>query len=197
MALPPPHENEELRRLRDVLARTPLAVLEPLRDEDYWLLGKYVQLYNFLEFNLRRAAQIFVEAGIIERPQRLGSHNLIETVKQGVMRLNTADEPAADTLGKLSEIEDRRGFRNLLAHWPAKRIPQEDALVLLSQDSADAKRMLGRENTAAHCSHAVVALPDLRGLVLHMDEYEIWLARKTAQWFARYHGTTTTNAPDV
>jgi hypothetical protein len=96
-------------------------------------------------------------------------------------------ENVADTLLKLDEIERRRGFRNLLAHWAARRLPGEDAIVFFTMDGFDERQISGADMPFGdHARTAIVDLADLRGLFGHMAEYEKWIGYKVAEWHARF-----------
>jgi hypothetical protein len=75
----------------------------------------------------------------------------------------------------------------LLAHWAAKRIPGEDAIVLMSKDGRDEKQISGEDQSRDdYVRTAIFDLADLRGLVQHIVDYEVWLATKTVEWHKRY-----------
>lgn len=190
MALPPSHVTRQVQHLRDTSDRTPIHQLEMLVPDDFRLIGTFVQIYNFLELNLRRSIDIFDRAKLLQRPKRIGRGRWVELANLAVQAMDPAQEPIAETLGRLTEIDDRRSWRNLLAHGAAKRIPAHDALVLISQDSADAQRLFGQSNMPDQCWYAVVRLPDLRGLTIHINQYERWLSEKTSEWHRRYLPTT-------
>ena len=169
-----------------------MSKLENLKPEDFRIIGAYVQLYNFLEFNCRRAVEVFAGAGMLQRPtagkpQRVHVSKLVETARGVVERMDPAVEDVPDALAKLDEIERRRGFRNLLAHWAARRIPGQDAIVLFSMDGYDERQISGadvpfRDNART----AIIDLADIRGLLIHMADYDRWMGHKVAEWYARY-----------
>ncbi|MGN8139218.1 hypothetical protein ACTJLC_31550 [Paraburkholderia sp. 22099] len=97
-------------------------------------------------------------------------------------------EDIPDTIGRLNELEFRRPYRNLFAHWAAKRIRGQDALYLMSHDARDAEQAMVGPIDRSHAGFAIVLLPDVRGLVQHIAQYESWLAQKTAAWYERYGG---------
>ena len=57
--------------------------------------------------------------------------------------MDAAVENIPETIRILAIIERRREIRNLLGHWAARRIPNEDAIVLLTKDESDAMQISG------------------------------------------------------
>ncbi|MGZ8160354.1 MAG: hypothetical protein ACXWT4_16305 [Methylobacter sp.] len=183
MALPEAFESEQLRIVQEHFLTLELSELLQLEREDTFLIGAFVQIFNFIEFNLRRSLEVFCSAGLVTRKKHFRTSELVELTKKVVMNLERSSPELNDTLEKLDEIEFRRPFRNLLAHWAAKRIPGHDAIVLLSMDTKDALTVVGNNAiTKDHCFFSILMLPDLRGLLNHISMYEVWLAKKTSEW---------------
>lgn len=183
MAIPAPFESEQLQSLRAHYETLELHDLLPLAREDIFLIGAFVQTFNFIELNLRRSIEVFCAAGLIAPKKQVHTSELVELVKNAVSKLGLAAPELSDTLGKLDEIEFRRPVRNLLAHWAARRVPGYDAIALLSMDKKDTKAALGVQTvTKDHCAYSLLMLPDLRGLFAHISTYDVWLAEKTSAW---------------
>lgn len=186
MALPAPYVTAPLESLKTMLGDDPWAHLENLRSDDLVLIAAFIQTFNFIELNLRRSVSSFVRAGLIPDKKRIGPSDLVEMAVSAVTRLDPTIEDIPDTVRRLKELEFRRTYRNLFAHWAAKRIRGHDALYLMSHDSNDAKRAMVGEIDCSHAGFAILLLPDVRGLVQHIGQYESWLARKAADWYLRY-----------
>lgn len=183
MAIPAAFESDQLQSLRAYFETLELPDLLPLEREDMFLIGAFVQVFNFIELDLRRSIEAFCAAGLITPKKQFHTSELVELVKNAVSQLDRVAPELSDTLGKLDEIEFRRPFRNLLAHWAARRVPGHDAIVLLSMDKKDAKAALGVQTvTKDHCAYSLLMLPDLRGLLVHISTYDEWLAKKTSEW---------------
>lgn len=87
MALPEHYRTEENKRIEKALLMTPITELESLTMNDLQLIGAFVQLYNFLELNLRRSVAVFAQAGLVEKSQGLlTSSKLVQTAKHAVAR---------------------------------------------------------------------------------------------------------------
>ena len=183
MAIPEAFESEQLKELRAYYETLELGDLLPLEREDMFLIGAFVQVFNFIELNLRRSIEVFCAADLIERKKSFHTSELVELVKTAVTRLSIAGAELDDILGKLDEIEFRRPYRNLLAHWAGRRIPKHDAIVLLSMDGKDALAALGASTISQdYCAYSIMLLPDIRELLAHVSTYGEWLAKKTAEW---------------
>jgi hypothetical protein len=161
-------------------------------DADLQLMGRYIQIYNFIELNLRRSIEVFARAGLLEasaarKHHKLAPSALTPTLKASVAVMDPVVEDVPDSLGKLDEIEFRRGFRNIMAHWAARRVPGEDALVFMSKDGRDEKQISGEDKVQVdYARTAILDLADVRGLADHMIHYETWIAVKTSEWYRRY-----------
>lgn len=186
MALPEPFTTSELENLISALGANPLTKLENLHPEDLILIGALIQNFNFIEFNLRRSVSSFVNADLIQQPKRLMPSDLVKVTVSAVALMDPTVEDISDTTGRLNELEFRRPYRNLLAHWAAKRIREHDALYLMSCDGRDAEQSGIGELDHGSAGFAIILLPDLRGLAHHIGRYERWLAQKTADWYERF-----------
>jgi len=187
MTIPPHYPNEQLREIEQELTGDIFSCTENLRPEDFQLIGAFVQMYNFIEFNLRRSIEIFAHGGLISHPKpALRMAELIDKVKSAVEKMGSENENITDSLARLNEIELRREFRNLLAHWAAKRIIGKDALILFSQDSKDLQRTTGKGLEKDFSGYCIINLADIRGLVTHLASYERWIAEKVSIWHAKY-----------
>ncbi len=192
--IPPEHgtqrSNELQAKLNDLGGD--LSKLENLTSEDFRIIGAYVQIYNFIEFNGRRCVEIFARAHLLNghpatKPQRIHISNLVKTVKSVVAQMDAVVEDVPNSLAMLDEIELRRAIRNLLAHWSARRLPGEDAIVLLTMSGFDERQISGADRQFGdHARTAILDLADVRGLLVHMAEYEKWIGHKVAEWYARY-----------
>jgi hypothetical protein len=78
--------------------------------------------------------------------------------------MDSTVEDIADATHLLWIIERRREIRNLVGHWAGRRMPGEDAIVLLTKDENDAKRTGGAYLAQGKVKQAVLELADLRML---------------------------------
>jgi hypothetical protein len=194
--LPPEYRTPRIEMLERVVAKTApedffkFPVLTP---HDHQLIGMYIQLYNYIDLNLRRSFEAFGQGKLLKGSSeksypRIHSSALAGAVQDVVKEMNASVEDIPDSIGKLVEIERRREVRNLIGHWASRRIPNEDAIVLMTKNEGDAKQISGEFVGGGRVKTAVMDLPDLRGLLEHMVPFETWLAAKTSEWRKRYVG---------
>lgn len=185
-----------MNMLEAIVAATPREKLMDfpiLHPEDHLLIGAFIQTFNYMDLNLRRAIETFAHAKLLPkkaagRYPQIHSSEVADTVQDSVKAMDPAVEDITDTTHILWIIERRREIRNLLGHWAARRIPGEDAIVLLSKDENDAKRTGGAYLAAGNVKQAVLDLADLRLIFEQIAEIELWLAQKVSDWHERYFG---------
>lgn len=197
MALPPEKRTPRMEKLESIVASTPrekLIDFPVLLPVDHQLIGAFIQLFNYMDFNLRRAIETLAHAKLLQAEAtktypRIHSSKVMSTVQDAVRAMDAAVEDIPDTINVLTIIERRRELRNLLGHWAARRIPNEDAIVLLTKNETDAIRTGGAYLADGQVKTAIVGLDDLR-LVLEQQlvPIELWLARKVSEWRMRYVG---------
>jgi hypothetical protein len=147
-----------------------------------------------MDFNLRRAIETLFVANLLperasKKYPRIHSSEVSTIVQASVEAMDGAVENIPETLRKLAIIERRREVRNLLGHWAARRIADQDAIVLMTKDEADAVRSGGAYLENGHVKSAILDLADLRGLIVHeLAPLEVWLAHKVSEWRKRYIG---------
>ncbi|WP_144112030.1 hypothetical protein [Paraburkholderia sp. BCC1886] len=186
MTLPPPYENETLKSIEASLGDNPMSRLEELQANDLALIAKFIQTFNVVEFNLRRALSVLILAGLIPPKKRILPADLVLLTTAAVEKMNPATENIPDTLARLQDLEIRRQFRNLLAHWAAKRIHGADALFLMSHDERDANQVKVGPLGWDYAAYAIVRLSDLLDQIQRIVDHDRWLAPKTAEWLKRY-----------
>ena len=99
----------------------------------------------------------------------------------------------------------QRKVQELGEDMPAKLLPLEiedfqlfgsyiqlyNYIVLNLRRSVEACAIVGGEDPQTGIlSHAIVDLADMRGLLVHVNNYQEWLALKTMEWQVRYSAKT-------
>jgi hypothetical protein len=97
---------------------------------DLQLIGVFIQEFNYMDFNLRRAIETFAHAKLLRGEAartypRIHSSKVSVTVQEAVKQMATSVENISETVANLVVIERRREIRNLLGHWAARRISGE------------------------------------------------------------------------
>ncbi|GEM_PF-2031602 len=188
MALPIEYRNERMEHLEREANKYQVHELWNLTNEDFMLLGKYIQMYCFIELNIHRLFNKLESTGVIKRkpkgkvniPYIIGK--LIELVNDNLVESSKSDE----VIDKLQEIKYRRDFRNIFAHWAAKRIPNEDGMVFFASDAQDYKKVFEGKISADIAAYVVFDVADIRRLVVHLSGYEEWIARFYAEINEQY-----------
>jgi hypothetical protein len=197
MALPPEHRTPRIEMLEAIVAATPrdrLIDFPLLQPSDHLMVGVFIQTYNYMDFNLRRAIETFAYAKLLppkaaKKYPKIHSSDVAGIVQESVMAMDSAVEDIPDTIQILTIIERRREIRNLLSHWTARRISNEDAIVLLSKDENDAMRVSGAYLANGHVKSAILDLADIRALIDNqLLPIEQWLGKKVSDWHTRYIG---------
>lgn len=166
--LPKEHITERVLELDKKLEKTSIEQLETLVKDDFALIGRLISQFTYIDFNLRRLALCFAK-----REKLKSISNMCDLVKPHIEH---------EFHEYLDEIILRFPIRNMLAHWIAKRIPNEDALVLFTTDIDDSKRTIGKRPQPDLVPYAIYDLADLRGLSKHLEKYEQWIAEQSAKF---------------
>lgn len=197
MALPPEHRTPRVETLQAIVSSVPaekLSEFPVLQSSDHGLIGFFIQQFNYMDFNLRRAIEAFAHAGLLrgeaaKKYPKIRSSMVATAVQDAVKAMDPKVEDIAETIRILKIIERRREIRNLLGHWAARRIANEDAIVLLTKDENDAMQIGGAYLDNGHVKSAILDLPDVRGIVENeLIPFDLWLAHKISEWRKRYVG---------
>ncbi|HDL7813856.1 TPA: hypothetical protein PXP47_003904 [Yersinia enterocolitica] len=197
MALPHEYRNEKTNELEREYLKYKISQLENLSQEDFYLLGMYIQTYNFIEFNIQRVFILLMERGVIcltpkEKRMNINFPFIVEKLLLSLDRLELDPDKKIEAAERINEIIYRRDHRNVLAHWAGKKIPGKDAFVFLTSDLEDMKRVkkMKKEDdfiiTSGLVHYVIYDAADLRGLFTHIHEYEVWIAYKAAEWIEKF-----------
>ena len=185
MALPSEFRTKRAEYLDQVAKKYQFHDFNNLTNDDFMILGKYIQLYCFMELNLHRLFNKLNSMGVIKRKPKGKIHipyiieTLIFLVESGIVK----PSKNIGVIDKLKEIGFRRDYRNVFAHWAAKRIPREDAIVFFSGDSVDYNKKFKKKIEPEVIAYVVFDVADIRGMVAHLLEYEVWMAHLCAEIF--------------
>ncbi|EPY9769034.1 hypothetical protein ACXH7K_002014 [Klebsiella variicola] len=156
------------------------------------LLGKYIQMYCFIELNIHRLFNKLVSEGVITiKTNKKVSVPYILDKLIDLVNLNLVESSRVDdVIAKLKEIKYRRDYRNIFAHWAAKKIPNEDGMIFFTGDALDYKKVLNKKIDPQTVAYTIFDVADIRGLVNHINDYEEWLAHFYAEIYERYKKTS-------
>lgn len=81
-------------------------------------------------------------------------------------------------------------FRNLVAHFSAKRFPEDDAFLFIAKSETDFKKQfLDAQSDSNLMLTAIVDGPVLQGSLAEVEGLQIWLAKHTAISVKQAHET--------
>lgn len=193
MALPGEFRNHKVTSVEEAvrnLSSQQLAALPPLNDQDFHLFGVIIQHFGFIDLNLRRAVEIFYlskrlpEAALKAFPNNQDSA-LTDVLIEVVEAMDRNAEPVA-TIDQLKAISQCRLYRNLVAHFAAKRFPDADVFVFASKNDRDAWKVLGRTLPEHRVHFAVAGRSEFYTMAKGLEELQAWLAAKVPEWDERY-----------
>jgi hypothetical protein len=180
LALPPNNETERLLYLRNLFySASPLEVFSKwpkLTAEDHALIGRVINIYSFIEINLRRLVESWDDADLLPKG-RIKDLSLgkVEELAQTVLPWPEHE------LNALKRMATLRTFRNLAAHFGMLRFPDDDAFLFIAKSEADYRKQTGEESSDDAMLIAVLDGPFLPGVVTELEGLQIWLATVTAQ----------------
>jgi hypothetical protein len=100
-------------------------------------------------------------------------------------------------LNRLKRLAEIRNLRNLVAHFAAKRFPEDDAFLFIAKSEADFKRQFPGVPTASNMMlTAILDGPMLPSALADVEEMQIWLAMQSAMSVKQAHEITSARIPD-
>lgn len=189
MGLPQSYVTDRLRYLDKVLKKYSIDQLENLRKDDIYLIGSYIQTYNFIELNIMRAFIILEDNGVIsEKPKEgRGFPRFAKAIRENSKKISCGDNSEQNITENIDEILFRRSYRNILAHMAGKRMPNEDCFVFYSSEKKDYKEIHGECITSGNILYCIIDASDLRGLATHIQKYEKWAAHFVSEIYQRFN----------
>jgi hypothetical protein len=182
MALPKSTATPRTRYLQDIVtaaSANDLAGWPMLNEKDYVLVGAFIVLFSYIDFNLRRVIEVFDKTGRLSAPWKgkIGNLNAVE-VAAAIQSLDCWDDAGRKAL---QDVEELRKFRNLVAHFAVRRFPVDEAFVFLAKSARDFKRQFGTDPEPGASLSAVVDRDQMRGALKHVEHVQNWLATSTAK----------------
>lgn len=183
MALPSEFRTEKTNFLENELKKFQLDELENLTNEDFRLLGMYIQTYNFIDLNIQRCINMLEDKEILifDKKVKQNIPYLIEKLIDNLDKLNLEKEQEIEAKENLTEIKYRRPIRNTFAHYACKRIPNQDAFVFMTNAPQDMKKGIRRQEISPDSiSYNIFDIADVRTIINHVLKYETWLVKFTS-----------------
>jgi hypothetical protein len=187
--LPKSNETPRLRHLQEVLdaadPRVAFGQWPTLNEADYKSIGRLVMFCNFVELNLRRMVEAWEGADLLRIPIKGKASDLrIEEVETTVQGMFPWPENEMNGLKRLVEI---RSLRNLVAHFAARRFPDDDAFLFTARSERDFKRQFGKASAPDQWLTAIIDGQMLPSTVEQIDGLQRWLADQAALTVKQAH----------
>jgi hypothetical protein len=153
-----------------------------LRQSDFFLIGQLIQLYCFADLNARRIIDTLRHAAFgaeARNASRLQDAQVFPKLREIVAEL--WDSNLKEGLRKAADtIEMHRTLRHTFAHWAARRIENEDALVLFTKNAREAERRDGDPQHPDELKYAIVPLASFPEEIRKLDGHTKYLAESAA-----------------
>jgi hypothetical protein len=177
MALPPSTETPRLRYLQDIVDAATYggwADWPTPTESDYAQFGKIIVLFSYIDVSIRRIVEAAGNADSLGDPWkgRVSKLNISEA-DQAVLSLDWSDPNRT----ALNQITERRGLRNLIAHFAVRRFPSDDAFLFFTKSERDFKRLYGRDPEPGAIMTAIVESSQLNDGFRHIHKLQEWVAQ--------------------
>ncbi len=159
-----------------------LSATTDLRDSDFALMGKLIQLYCYADLNARRIidalrhaafgaearyASRLQDAQVFPKLREITAELWESNIREGILK-------AADNM------EMHRVHRHNFAHWAARRVGSEEALVLFTKNAREAERRDGEPQQPDELKYAIVPLGIFVEEVQKLEGHAQYLAKSAA-----------------
>lgn len=144
--------------------------------EDYIVIGGVIVLFNYVEFNLRRLAEVFDHADLLPDEWK-GKAMSLDTgqVERAIQATPVWSGPA--DVEALATLADLRPLRNLLAHFVVRRFPNDDAFLFVTKSARDYERAFGTKPPRGAAMTAIVERKQVVDALRRIEHIQNWLAR--------------------
>ena len=152
------------------------------READFALMGKLIQLYCYADLNARRiidalrhaafgpqarCASRLQDAQVVPKLVEIAAELWESNLKEGILK-------AANT------VELHRSHRHNFAHWAARRVGSEEALVLFTKNAREAERRDGDPLGSDLLKYAIVPLGSFAEELKKLEGHAQYLAQSAA-----------------
>ena len=184
--LPDEYVTPELSAIQEKFEANYERIINKVRpsDEDYRLIGIFVQLCAHIDLNLHHCRRLFCRAELIDDDLReLSSRDqLLKHVRRGIRKLALDDEQTKMCLSGLTDIKRRLKFRDKVVHFTVHPYDEEDCLVFVSARDRDAKSIFGSPGEAMNWNYSINRRDDFKRLIVETEQLSHWLSEKVRNW---------------
>lgn len=175
-----------------IAAAKDLAALPDLQADDLALFGTLIQYFSFMDFNLRRALEMFHAERMLPKeyakfwPESLPDSKLTEALGAIIKGMDPDKEKIDEALVWVQVIDSTRLKRNLVGHFAGKRYTGQDVYVFASKSYKDAKKVLGIGLARDEAHFVVTPRAEFAEMVQSAKSAHDWLSKKVLEWNKRY-----------
>jgi len=144
----------------------------PTKD-DYVLIGGTIALFSYIDLSLRRLAEIFDHANLLTDSWKGKGATL--SMAQTAIAVRTAPVWAPGDAEVLEEIEEHRRMRNMFAHCPMKRFPNDDALAFFYRNTRDFEKLFGEAAPLGTLINMAGDVQPMKEAVGRLEKQQTWL----------------------
>jgi hypothetical protein len=101
----------------------------------------------------------------------------ISEAEEAVLSLDWSDPNRT----ALNQIAERRGLRNLIAHFAVRRFPSDDAFLFFTKSDRDFKRQYGRDPEPGMIMTAIVESSQLNHGFRHIHKLQEWVTNAASE----------------
>jgi len=181
MALPPSTETPRLRYLQDIVDTATdagWADWPTPKESDYTQFGKIIVLYSYIDVSIRRIVEAAGNADSLGDAWKGRVRKLnISEAEEAVLSLDWSDPNRT----ALNQIIERRGLRNLIAHFAVRRFPNDDALLFFTKSDRDFKRLYGGDPEPGTIMTAILECSQLNDGFRHIHELQKWVTKASSE----------------
>ncbi|WP_316169379.1 hypothetical protein [Bradyrhizobium sp. SZCCHNRI1058] len=177
MALPRASETERTVHLRKIVESAENVVEWPrLTDEDLLLFARIIHMYSSIDFLLRMTVEVMDQNGLVASEWR-GRTAKISNMYELNRAICSGQFWNEGHRSAFAAIEEHRRARNLVAHFIARRFPNENAFIFMTKSASDFKQVYGVHPSDGTMLYGVTDAEQLAGLIPVLKGILSWLSR--------------------
>jgi len=156
---------------------------EKLRERDLALIGQLIQLYCYCDLNARRVIDALRHAALgpdKRNASRLPDADVFPHLRDAAALLPQGNSIREGLIRAADTIEIHRIHRHNFAHWAARKVANEEALILFSKNANEAVKRDGIAPDPDELKHALMPLASWSAEVEKLEAHTNYLAQVAA-----------------
>ncbi len=131
---------------------------EDLTKDDFYLIGRVVQQYCFVDLNARRLIDLLRHAALGPESRNgagLQDGQVLPQLIAAASKLPTSNLQEG-IIRAARSMENYRDHRHHFAHWAARRIVGHNLWIMLNSNSKEIKRRIGIEGNVGELTYGII-----------------------------------------